>query len=165
MNHGWDAFALPNDAPELASGAVLGQPIMSYVVGIEARHLTRALIDRALAAGRVKVPFRCDSPGERRTMRMTVQATGDGVEFGTRIEATERRPSHLLGRDEDRADDLVAVCAWCKRMRVGTAWLELEAAAEALPLFEDARMPTVTHGICERCVIAVTGSESAVQAP
>lgn len=164
VNDAWDRFAIANDAPELAGSAVLGKPLMSYIWGLEARHLTHALIERAAAAGApLSVPFRCDSPGERRRMRMIVTVDDVGIEFRTRVEAAEERlPAALLDRRIHDREGLLTVCAWCKRARANDAWMEIEAAAEALRLFELPRVPALTHGICDACVVAVTASSLGV---
>lgn len=164
VNEAWDRFAIANDAPELAGGAVLGTPLMSHIWGSEARQLTHALIERARAAGGpLTIPFRCDAPGERRRMRMIVTVDDAGVEFRTRVDSTEARPAvDVLDRRVHPRDELLTVCAWCKRARAGNAWMELEAAAEALRLFELSRVPALTHGICDACVVAVAGSSLGV---
>lgn len=47
------------------------------------------------------------------------------------------------------------MCGWCKRIPVKGSWLEVEDAAAELKLHETYPLPSVTHGICERCETGV----------
>jgi hypothetical protein len=43
------------------------------------------------------------------------------------------------------------MCGWCKRVDVSARWLEVEAAVEALRLFDEETLPRISHGICPEC--------------
>jgi hypothetical protein len=45
----------------------------------------------------------------------------------------------------------VAVCAWCKRVRIEERWLQGGEAVRALRRFDDAKPPSFTHTICSSC--------------
>ena len=42
------------------------------------------------------------------------------------------------------------MCAWCKKADVG-GWVEVEEAVRRLQLFDQARLPRITHGVCPAC--------------
>ena len=48
------------------------------------------------------------------------------------------------------------MCGWCSRVWAGGAWVEVEAAAGRLGLFERPLLPSMSHGICEDCYARVT---------
>jgi hypothetical protein len=50
-----------------------------------------------------------------------------------------------------RSGDYIPVCGWCKKVRIGEEWTEVEDAVRQLQLFEEPRLPQITHGICPRC--------------
>lgn len=69
----WDTFATANGAEELTKDAVIGHPLRRYVLG----DVTRMFIDTMLTKVRVtgtpfSVPYRCDSPGTKRFMEMSL---------------------------------------------------------------------------------------------
>lgn len=142
VNDAWRAFALENGAPSLADGAV-GTSLWAAIDGAELRHVWGILLDRARAGAPVDVPYRCDGPGMRRHMRMTMRGFPDGgVEFVSRIlDAEPREPVPT--------DELLRACSWCNRFHVGE-WLEPEDATERAGLL-GAAPPPITHGICEDC--------------
>jgi hypothetical protein len=69
----------------------------------------------------------------------------------------------LLDTRVRRGDDLILICAWCKRARLAEGgWVEIERAVEAMHLFQTDIMPGLTHGMCERCQDEVAPMERAV---
>jgi hypothetical protein len=53
---------------------------------------------------------------------------------------------------ERDAEALVLMCAWCKRIAVpGSRWLEVEEALQELRLFDETRVPKISHGVCTDC--------------
>jgi hypothetical protein len=46
------------------------------------------------------------------------------------------------------------VCGWCKRVRHGAGWLDVEDALAQLEL-SPGREPSLTHGICPSCLARV----------
>jgi hypothetical protein len=160
VNDAWLRFAAENAAPTLPR-EVLGSSLWRHVAGVEVRHLYQHLVAKVRNTGReVSTPFRCDSPGVRRFMRMRISALPqDRVEFGTWIERVEAyaHPVGLLDpaapRDHDR---LLRMCAWCKCIDAGGTWLELERAIDNLRLLDTPTLPAITHGICEACCSSIT---------
>jgi hypothetical protein len=154
VSEAWDAFAVDNDAPELRASAVLGRPLAEFISDPETRHIVDSLVRRAGESGRtLQVSFRCDAPHERRRLQMTVTPLEDGgTEFRTRPQRLDLRPdSPLLNRQTSRTGDLLTMCSWCNRVRVGGNWDEIEVAVDRLALLEAPALPGLTHGICEEC--------------
>ncbi|MCM2258754.1 MAG: hypothetical protein NDJ94_24230 [Vicinamibacteria bacterium] len=150
----WDQFAQANGAPELAAAALRGKPLPALVSGTEMQSLTAMLLKRAREAGAVEVPFRCDAPDERRFLTMELRRDAeDGVAIETRLVRAEPRPPvALLDARLPRTDELLVICSWCKCVRLPTQeWVEVEAAVEALGLFQEAQLPQLSHGICPPC--------------
>jgi len=156
VNDGWDAFAVENDAPELLGAAALGRPMADFIAGPETRHIYERILARAREGIHMTLPFRCDSPTERRHMSLTVAELGqDEVEFRSRLVAVEPRDSvAVLEPDRPRSEQLLTLCSWCNRGRVGDRWAEIEEVVAELRLFE-AEVPRLTHGMCPQCVAEV----------
>jgi hypothetical protein len=110
--------------------------------------------------------FRCDTPTLRRLMRMHMEARLDGSVCFTSsvIRQQSRTRVALLDPDAAVGLDLVSMCSWCKRVRAGDDWLEVEPALDKLGIDPHDPMPGVSHGICQRCkseLMAMTSSRSA----
>lgn len=151
----WEAFANENKAPELTSEAVCGQPLSSFVVNMETRHLYRVMVDSVRRDRRtIVVPFRCDGPDVRRFMELTVSPRPDEhVQLEGRIVREEyREPVRLLDSSVSRTDEFVVLCSWCKRADVTGDWVEVEEAVKLLELFNSLELPQITHGICPECL-------------
>ena len=159
VNDDWLAFARENIAPQLTVAVVLDKPIWNFIQGQETTYLYKQIFDRVRAGiSPVKFPFRCDSPECRRFMEMKLSLlSGNAIEFMSHILREERRePVNLLDASRDRSGELLKVCSWCKRINVpGQGWGEIEAAIEALDLFDHPSMPRMTHTICDACHEAV----------
>lgn len=164
VNDEWEEFARENGAPELASAAVVGRDIWGFMEGMETRHISRLLLDKARRSGKgLTIPYRCDSPGLRRFMEMEIAPAGNGiVEFRSRVLRIEKRvPVLLLDPRAGRGDEFLTICSWCRRARVDSAWVELDEAVKKLDLFSSASLPQLTHGMCQDCARLVkekTGS-------
>ena len=61
--------------------------------------------------------------------------------------------------DTGRPEDAVFVtrCSWCHRFDVD-GWCDVSTAARRLRDRDPGLIPTITHGICETCVLAVEDS-------
>jgi hypothetical protein len=151
---GWSAFAAENGAPELIDG-VIGRPLWDFLDGPTARDLYRRLIERTRAGRELSFHLRCDSPTERRFMRMRMRPAADaGVRFETELLTTDRWPRSLPRSRVDALDTLLTLCGWCGRAHVDDGWAEPEVAVERLGLFVGTRTPAISHGICPACASA-----------
>ena len=150
----WLEFAQENDAPELKADVVLGRPLWEFISGGETRHLYGHLFEKARWGAPVSVRFRCDSPSVRRFMRLTIHPVHrDGLEIVSEVlREEEREPVALLDAHVPRSSEMIEMCSWCRRVSTGPdQWEEVEAAIEALGLFEDSELPAITHSACREC--------------
>lgn len=153
MSPTWEDFARANDAPELAPERVVDSSLWDWVSGAEVQHVYRGLLARLRAEPRtLRVPFRCDRPALRRFMELALSAVPDGgVRCDARLlRAEPRAPVPLLEAGLERGETFLGMCSWCKRVRSGGGWLELEEAVTAFDLLGDAP-PWFTHTICDAC--------------
>jgi hypothetical protein len=153
VNQAWIDFAIENGVPALPERAI-GSDLFSHITGEEVRLLSREICNRVRRRLRpVELTYRCDSPGLRRYLTMrVVPLPGERLEFHNWIVRTEARPIvYLLDPHTERDNSLVRMCAWCKKVDVNAAWVEVEEAVRALRLFERDRVPGITHTICESC--------------
>jgi hypothetical protein len=151
----WTRFALENGGP--AAEAVLGTVLWDSFSEIGMVDVWQRLVARARAGVRVSVPARCDAPSVRRSLRIDVMGGSDGgVTFVSEtISSVDRKPVVLLDPRTPRTSDTVLSCAWCHAVRVHGGWVPIETAASDLGLVDRVSLPRVTHGICDRCEIAV----------
>lgn len=42
------------------------------------------------------------------------------------------------------------MCGWCKKVAI-PEWVEVEEGVKRMNWFEDAKLPSITHGICPAC--------------
>jgi hypothetical protein len=159
VNEAWLRDAREGGAPELKLEAVLGQCLWNTIADQETRELYIALVQRVRQTGQpVRIPYRCDSPTERRSLLMTILLADEGlIEFSSRLVRAEPRPSvALLEPDAERGDDTVSICGWCNKVDVpGTGYVELEEAIGHLGLFEEMPLPRITQVACPECGAAV----------
>lgn len=154
VNEEWDRFAAENDAPELLGSRVIGRRMSDFISGADTQLVFELLKDMATQVRPISIPFRCDDPGSRRTMEMSVTAVPGGeVEFRTRIVGLEsRRAIRLIDRQARRDKTrMVSLCAWCNRGKLNGAWMELEELVHELQLFDGHPVPEIAHGMCDDC--------------
>jgi hypothetical protein len=154
VDEAWLDFARANGAPELTREAVVGRALRPFIAGTEAGDLAALLMATARRGGAaLVVPFRCDSVDERRFMTMTLEAEPGGVvHVCCRLDRAETRAAvPLLDRHAPRSDELVVVCSWCRRVRRGDAWRDVETSiadgellgrSEPMPQVRPASAPT-----------------------
>lgn len=150
----WLAFACDNDAGGLTSEEVIGRSLLEFISDAETRMIYHVLLNKARATGTsLTVKFRCDSPDLRRFMAMEiVPIEKGGIRLVSRVLRQEaRRSAPLLDVCRPRSEEILTVCSWCKRVLTDNAWLEVEDAIERLHLFDRARLPQLSHGICPDC--------------
>jgi len=153
VDGGWARFASANGGGALTAAHVIGRPLAEFMADHTTREIYDRLMQRALQGHRVEVPFRCDSPGHRRWMRLQMTQAASGLRFEVRTEREQaREPVALLDPGRRAGPGLLSMCSWCKRVAVAGEWLEVEAAIETLGLFESSRLPRISHGICPECL-------------
>lgn len=157
VNDGWNVFAEQNGTPELIGSAVLGHPVSDYIAGLETKLIYDRISRRAEAGVHMQLPYRCDSPSQRRHMLLSIAAHGpDEIEFRSHVVGVQSRDSvAVLEPGLRQSSGLLSICSWCNRGQLGDRWLEIEAVVSELQLF-DAEVPRLTHGMCPECVVLVT---------
>ena len=154
VDEGYYRFAEENGWAE--AGSSLGRSLWDYVAGRELVKLQRLLVRRVRdGVGNVELPFRCDAPHVRREMDIRIVARPGGrvVLFSARLRAEEERdlPQRLLDPATPRSEEMLEMCGWCDRFEVDGEWVEVEEAARRLGLFNQPRLPVLSHGICPDC--------------
>ena len=157
VSDAWTRFALENEAPELTAQHVLQRSFWDFLDDPTTRQVYMRLIARVREGRPVRFSLRCDSPTVRRYLQMTVRpADSSRVDFESVVVRLEPRSiQRLWDRRTIRTGAHVRSCAWCKRIHVGSEWLEVEDALEPLRIFEMEKLPAITHGICDDCLRAL----------
>lgn len=154
VSDSWTAFAEANNGEAVTADRVRGRVLWDFITDMTTVHLYETMV-RRLRGGRPPIQFglRCDSPDRRRLLDMHMSADmGGGILFNvSTIREEPRAPVPLLDRTRARDDRLIAMCAWCQRVRVPDRWVEVEEAVPTLDVFTGESLPKLTHGICPDC--------------
>lgn len=157
VNKEYDDFAAANAGTQIMSGQVLHRSLWHFITDLATKNLYRDLLTRVRAGHPVQFNFRCDSPSRRRLMHMDLTCRENRVEFRVHTLSEEDRPSQtLLEPHTPRSKHFLKMCGWCKKVRVGNLWVEMEQALTHLRLFELPILPSLTHGICKQCLNEMT---------
>lgn len=160
-NGEWFDFARENGAGHLTLERLLGRSVWDFIAGRETRQLYRVLL-KGVREGRsiTRVPYRCDSPNRRRYMELGISRNADGsVVFCSWLVGQEEREAvALLDQGVSRNEELIAMCSWCNKVRVGEVdWVEAEEAVRVLGLFNAPALPQISHGMCGECAGRFSG--------
>lgn len=152
----WKSFATDNAwAGECSPENVVGHVLWDFIQDRETRHLYMELFKIVRAGkGAGPIPFRCDSPRERRFLELLLSPLPDGrIEITSTIIRSEPRDHvKLLDNQTPRSGELVKICSMCKKIAVAEdEWVEMEEGLARLKLFEADKMPGLTHGLCLPC--------------
>lgn len=165
----WQRFMddnLPQDRTdrERSGEAVLWRPVTEFFAGDTVREVFAELFDSVLSGARpiVRIDYRCDAPGLRRDMRLTVGPVrkGDAVSHllyqSVQLSTEPRAAIPLFGAPvaAKDADDILTLCAICARV----AW-PIGAPAGEREWVEPAEyyrlgggeVALISHGFCESC--------------
>lgn len=155
VNDSWISFASANGGEALLPPAIIGRSVWDFIADPTTRMLYRRIFERVRAGtGPVRFSLQCDAPALRRLLEMTISRDrGGSLKFVVHTLALEpRAPERLLDRDAPRSNELVRMCAWCKRIPgPDGAWGEVDEMLPKLGLFDTRVLPRITHGICEDC--------------
>lgn len=152
VDENWGRFAEANGWS--AADEVIGTSLWDSIGGSETSLIWSELLARVRHGVALAVPFRCDSPGERRHLRLSLAlAEDDAVTFcSTTLGHSERDPIALVAANYGEGE-AVRCCSWCKRFDA-RGWVEVEEAVCRLGLLERESRP-VTHAMCADCEVAV----------
>jgi len=139
---GWNEFAVANAAPGLRLETVVGRNLDEFIHGEDVRRIYRDIHRVVAGMGRKRLTFtyRCDAPGMKREMRMTVgpwkrDGALRGVLYHSQIVyERERPPIALLGMDEalerfrDDGTPSVRMCGFCHAVKMPdrVRWIAVE---------------------------------------
>ena len=114
----WDHFARENGAEDLVAPSVIGMPLRRFIAGDVTRMFVDAMLARVRLTGRpALIPYRCDSPGIKRMMEMSLTSIGKGLVSEHRILSEQRMFSALaFAAAEGRADGWVRRCSMCNSL-------------------------------------------------
>ncbi len=155
VNEAWSRFASANGGEAAMAPMVLHRRLWGFIADPPTRHIYHTLFKRVRSGGEtIRLTFRCDAPALRRLHELEV-APREGGGIGCRVHqlaVQQRDPVVLLDPAQPRADQLIRICGWCKRIATQDgAWLHLEDAVTRSNLFVDQFPPELTHGICPDC--------------
>ncbi len=154
----WDEFAYKNDGESVYACDVCGRSIWDFVNGDVTRMWLSTVFQLArLCNMTVERPYRCDSPHEKRFMRMRIIPERDGVlRIMHELLMTEKLdiPLHIKCGVEKAMDKVKPMlrCSFCGRVRQGELWEE--------PSMEHAgtlREIIVGYSLCENCAHSMPG--------
>ena len=154
VNLGWDNFAEANEGITIYSNHIVGKSLWSYITGKDTQKIYQELL--ALVRQKQKpitLPYRCDSPELRRFMSMTITPLENkAVQFSNHTLKTVPRPPHhfkLSKLYEGQA--IILRCSLCNRLKVKSAFLELEEALDKGELLNDNKPIIITYTVCQEC--------------
>lgn len=161
----WDRVAKENGAPELVSARIRGQSLFAHVLGQPTRDFVWTALDAARKLRRpITQIYRCDSPGLKRFMEMTIALEpAGGLHLRHRqisAEPLATRVQFQAVRAGVRQAPLTIRCSCCNRLKVGGIWMEVDQAIEAqeaIGTANDARLSSahgivrVAYGVCRAC--------------
>jgi len=160
-NNAWHGRWRPEDA--------VGRSLWDFIHDAETQHLYRELFRLVRGGRRCRpVPFRCDSPDERRFLELFLEALPDRqIAITSTIVRTEQRsPVSLLETGTPRSTDFLTICSMCKKIKVSPQnWAEIEDGLAQFRLFEADDMPKLTHGLCPGCYQAAMRELDDLKAP
>ncbi|RME27145.1 MAG: hypothetical protein D6806_05060 [Deltaproteobacteria bacterium] len=139
---------------------VIGHSLFDFIDGVETRYLYRILFDKARSEKKRvgPIPFRCDSPQERRFLELTLDALqDDSIKIVSILVRSEPREEvDLLKVDVPRSKDLLVICSMCKKIELPSKeWVDIEEGLVRLGIFEKEKMPALSHGLCEDCMTEI----------
>ena len=151
VSRGWDDFALENDGPDVVADSVIGRKLSEFIEGDATRMWIISLVTSARAKNKEMIRFyRCDSPNEKRYMKMIVTPEGDGrVSVTSKLIRTEK-----MRKMVDFVHNVFAnycKCSICNQIRVQEMWLEPDDA-KVLGLLDDETPIPVVYTVCETCM-------------
>ena len=156
VSQNWESFARANAwSSELSPENVVGHLLWDFIQDKETRHLYKEVFRKVRSGKPIgPIPFRCDSPQERRFLKLLLLPLPNGqIEVRSKIVRTEHRdPVRFLDKDITRSNGFIRICSMCKKISTNhNKWVEIEEGLGQLRPFEAGEMPRLTHGLCNYC--------------
>jgi len=155
----WLAFARENGARDLTAELVVGRSLWEFIEDRETCEMYRVVHERVRSSGKTAIiPFRCDSPRLKRSMRMTIsrEEAGQLLYETVLVRVESRSPLAMLDPGQPRNASTWLICSCCLRTRCEPGvWQDIEEAAVAQGVFEQEHVPGLRYTICPRCTQAL----------
>jgi hypothetical protein len=151
------SFARDNDwSSEIKPEEVIGHSIFEFIDGLETRYLYKQLFKKVREENRIigPIPFRCDSPTERRLLELTLYPLpNDHINITSILVKSEPREEvRTLKIEVPRSEKIVTICSMCKKIALPSGrWVEIEEGLASLGIFEEEEVPQLSHGLCPEC--------------
>jgi hypothetical protein len=153
----WDRFACDNGAEELAMDSVIGVPLRSFISGDVTRMFIDTMHARVRMSGRpMIIPYRCDSPGVKRFMEMSLAAIGTDLVSEHRLLSEHVMPRALVFRSasDGRPQAWTKRCSMCNRLAMPDGRL-VEPDQFAETKRADGQAVGVIYFVCPECKIKI----------
>lgn len=167
----WNAFAKANGGESLCDGnGVVGCSVFSFVTGPAVAELYRRWFDAVLhgRAPRARVLTRCDSPGVRRELMVTITPLAgahgrtEAMLFQSQTLSEELRPKiNLFDFAAERrrlsgqaALPVLAMCSYCQNVRSPAGSSDDDGSWMSAERYYQQGGPAdvrISHGICPDC--------------
>lgn len=156
----WDDFALENDGKSVLRERILGTLVFKHVNGDISAMYLRTLLSSVRLLGRpVTRCYRCDSPGTKRFMEMTLTPdVEDGVTIAHRLLRTESLPVRFIFTVANGRPSFAVRCSMCNRLKKEGEWQEPEVLLDKGD-WADTRPRSVIYGICDNCMAGIRNAE------
>lgn len=148
----WDDFAAANDGESVFLEKILGHRLWEFVAGDVTKIWLEALLKFVeVRKEKVERPYRCDSPGVRRYMRMNISVNHRGLlQVEHKLLAVEKRSTPVYMQHKSKVPTAVQInrrCSMCGRIYRAGKWCE---ADDSLKTSEPVQL-TVIYTICDDC--------------
>ncbi|MGE0310194.1 MAG: hypothetical protein AB7P21_01045 [Lautropia sp.] len=148
----WEASARQGGATTLAGDAVLGRSLWEFVRDATLRDIYGRLFVIVRSRGEpLSFDYRCDTPTERRLMRMTLTPLGNAnIEIANAQVWADPRPP-VRQQNVFRGSATVRCCSLCNHFEIEGQWVDVCDAVSAGMLGRVERSIRVAFAVCAPC--------------
>lgn len=157
----WDEKTDTLAVPAPHANDLIGTSILNHITGIDNKQIFALLFSQCRKTREILfIQFRCDGPDIKRWMELELRPRDQGqIEVVSRMVDSATRPYvALLDCFAKRSGNVVTICSWCKAVKVGDVWTEVENAVNLLGLFKNEEQPELQQGMCEKCAKDILGA-------
>ena len=151
VSRGWDDFALENRGEDVVGSYVIGRKLQEFIQGDSTSMWIYSLIETARVKQKEIIRFyRCDSPDEKRYMKMTITPEANGtVAVTSQLLRTEKMKQRIGFVYSSAASN--RKCSICNKISYQDNWLEPDDA-RVLGLLRDDDPVPVIYSVCNDCM-------------
>jgi hypothetical protein len=150
----WNDFTEKDHPSELTKNKFIGNSLWDYITDPEKVHIYQIIMEKVRHSNKpIELPFRSDTKDMRQYMKLKIIPLPDNcLEFQSTLEREESKNIvTLLVADICKTGDQMLMCSWCHKLKLPDRWREIEEAIKILRLFEEKKIPQISHGICADC--------------